>query len=114
MLLCWFAHGGGPPVPKRPHRLVVTTSRCGRDNPGSNPGEDIFGEMRCRKPGLILGQEIFGEARCRVQIANRGRSLHFWMAALPVARAWLHVLECWDARNQVREQAAPTNIFFMH
>ena len=24
------------------HRLVVRTSRCGRDNPGSNPGEDIF------------------------------------------------------------------------
>ena len=26
---------------KRPHRLVVRTSRCGRDNPGSTPGEDI-------------------------------------------------------------------------
>ena len=25
-----------------PHRLVVRTSRCGRDNPGSTPGEDIF------------------------------------------------------------------------
>ena len=24
-----------------PHRLVVRTSRCGRDNPGSTPGEDI-------------------------------------------------------------------------
>ena len=27
---------------KRLHRLVVRTSRCGRDNPGSTPGEDIF------------------------------------------------------------------------
>ena len=25
---------------KCPHRLVVRTSRCGRDNPGSTPGED--------------------------------------------------------------------------
>ena len=24
------------------HRLAVRTSRCGRDNPGSNPGVDIF------------------------------------------------------------------------
>ena len=24
-----------------PYRLVVRTSRCGRDNPGSAPGEDI-------------------------------------------------------------------------
>ena len=23
---------------QRPHRLVVRTSRCGRDNPGSTPG----------------------------------------------------------------------------
>ena len=26
---------------RRPHRLVVRTSRCGRDNPGSTPGVDI-------------------------------------------------------------------------
>jgi hypothetical protein len=25
-----------------PHRLVVRTSRCGRDNPGSTPGVDIY------------------------------------------------------------------------
>ena len=25
-----------------PCRLVVRTSRCGRDNPGSNPGKDII------------------------------------------------------------------------
>ena len=24
------------------NRIVVSTSRCGRDNPGSNPGVDIF------------------------------------------------------------------------
>ena len=31
-----LAHAHGP------HRLVVRTSRCGRDNPGSNPGEDTW------------------------------------------------------------------------
>ena len=35
-----------------PYRLVVRTSRCGRDNPGSTPGEDIF-VMR----GLCCGVE---------------------------------------------------------
>ena len=29
-------------VTRSPHRLVVRTSRCGRDNPGSTPGVDIF------------------------------------------------------------------------
>ena len=29
-------HGQGP------YRLVVRTSRCGRDNPGSTPGEDMY------------------------------------------------------------------------
>ena len=31
-----------PPLWHGPHRLVVRTSRCGRDNPGSTPGVDIF------------------------------------------------------------------------
>ena len=30
------------PVHKCPHRLVVRTSRRGRDNPGSTPGVDIY------------------------------------------------------------------------
>ena len=37
--------GGGRSTPKhdnRLHRLVVRTSRCGRDNPGSTPGVDMF------------------------------------------------------------------------
>jgi hypothetical protein len=29
-------------VGQGPHRLVVRTSSCGRDNPGSTPGVDIF------------------------------------------------------------------------
>jgi hypothetical protein len=27
----------------RPDRLVVRTSRCGRENPGSTPGRDSYG-----------------------------------------------------------------------
>ena len=30
-----------PSPPQCPYRLVIRTSRCGRDNPGSTPGEDI-------------------------------------------------------------------------
>ena len=30
----------------RPHRLVVRTSRCGRDNPGSTPG--VVMQVHCR------------------------------------------------------------------
>ena len=30
-----------------PHRLVVRTSRCGRDNPGSNPGVDNLMGWQC-------------------------------------------------------------------
>ena len=37
-----------------PHRLVVRTSRCGRDNPGSTPGEDILFMCGCM---LYVGGE---------------------------------------------------------
>ena len=30
-----------------PYRLVVRTSRCGRDNPGSTPGKDIYAGREC-------------------------------------------------------------------
>ena len=33
---------GGIGSAKRPHRLAVRTSRCGRDNPGLTPGVVIF------------------------------------------------------------------------
>ena len=36
---CWF--------PKCPHRLVVRTSRCGRDSPGPIPGVDIWARAVC-------------------------------------------------------------------
>ena len=35
------AHGCQVGPWKGPYRLVVRTSRCGRNNPGSTPGEDM-------------------------------------------------------------------------
>ena len=36
------------------HRLAVRTSRCGRDNPGSNPGVDIFSFVACGQRGSVI------------------------------------------------------------
>ena len=39
---CPEADGNALPYSRQsPYRLVVRTSRCGRDNPGLTPGEDI-------------------------------------------------------------------------
>jgi hypothetical protein len=59
------------------HRLAVRTSRCGRDNPGSNPGVDIFGAtQREHFPGQ-QGSHIFD-----VEIPSRGsrRSNYFQLS----------------------------------
>ena len=48
-----------PPTRARhnsPHRLVVRTSRCGRDNPGSTPGVDIL----TRSHLILFGGAIAG------------------------------------------------------
>ena len=38
---CWLATAAEfSKISQRPHRLVARTSRCGCDNPGSNPGVD--------------------------------------------------------------------------
>ena len=43
-----------------PYRLVVRTSRCGRDNPGSTPGEDIAQIHAClRRPTIRLSTHVF-------------------------------------------------------
>ena len=38
-----------------PIRLAVRTSRCGRDNPGSNPGSDTFERGRVLFVSLVRG-----------------------------------------------------------
>ena len=40
-LCLWKVCAQSQPHAQGPYRLVVRTSRCGRDNPGSTPGEDI-------------------------------------------------------------------------
>ena len=43
-----------------PYRLVVRTPRCGRDNPGSTPGEDIAQIHAClRRPTIRLSTHVF-------------------------------------------------------
>ena len=49
-----------------PYRLVVRTSRCGSDNPGSTPGEDIYAALH----GRSVAQ--YAEAR-RENCKNLGR-----------------------------------------
>ncbi len=56
--------------PQGPHRLVVRTSRCGRDNPGSTPGVDILGT-------LVLSVSP-GSPMCSVMAAPR--TVFFWRA----------------------------------
>ena len=48
-----------------PHRLVVRTSRCGRDNPGSTPGEDkIFPRpLRMGTHDEVRGGVLLGSGR---------------------------------------------------
>ena len=40
--LSWTGCVQSQPHAQSPHRLVVRTSRRGRDNPGSTPGEDMY------------------------------------------------------------------------
>ena len=59
-------------IGKRPHRLVVRTSRCGRDNPGSTPGVDMSpGQwlLTCRKPPAILVHKA--AANCKDAVRRR-------------------------------------------
>ena len=44
-------------IEQGPHRLVVRTSRCGRDNPGSTPGVDIL--CISPTPAAVLHKPVF-------------------------------------------------------
>ena len=48
-----------------PHRLVVRTSRRGRDNPGSTPGVDIF--LECRSAWHAFAKAIALQAARAIQ-----------------------------------------------
>ena len=87
-------------VAKRPHRLVVRTSRCGRDNPGSTPGVVNFlptSYTTCHKQVRLLVSSTFHRPRdtslclIRREPAQPGRlsagllTLWAWPRALTVA-----------------------------
>ena len=73
---------------ERPHRLVVRTSRCGRDNPGSTPGVDNFiGRFR-ERAGVVVT-----EVRFVFSISE-----HISIAPSGVAQ-WL---ACWAHNPKVR------------
>lgn len=62
-------------------RLVVRTSRCGRDNPGSNPGLDIYallvawlGATLGRVREYRMDETAFGKHHKRVGIRGNGLS----------------------------------------
>ena len=49
------AHRARLRAARSPHRLVVRTSRCGRDNPGSTPGEgNLVKDIACRHESRYL------------------------------------------------------------
>ena len=52
-----------------PHRLVVRTSRCGRDNPGSTPGVDTWTRVLCRTPRLSVRVSTTDVVACVVCLA---------------------------------------------
>ena len=87
-------------VAKRPHRLVVRTSRCGRDSPGSTPGVVNFlptSYTKCHKQVRLLVSSTFHRPRdtslclIRREPAQPGRlsarllTLWAWPRALTVA-----------------------------
>ena len=75
----------GPPalenenVIQSPHRLVVRTSRCGRDNPGSTPGVDnaLNIEPVCAK----MCKEI--EAHPVYTLSRKTLNHVFWLVISP-------------------------------
>ena len=66
-----------------PYRLVVRTSRCGRDNPGSTPGGDIWMLRGCelaipkrlQGPSKVLKTNLQGSRRARKNV--RGSCRYF-------------------------------------
>ena len=121
----WHAPDSGA---KSPYRLVVRTSRCGRDNPGSTPGEDILPTrmhssctLSLRMPAHALFYKScvmisstppavpFADhlATCRLSsklLRNTGRSI--WRPAETVLEAASNCLSIWRLAETVLEAAS--------
>jgi hypothetical protein len=79
---------------QRPHRLVVRTSRCGRDNPGSTPGVVIAEELAFARAAL-LAPSMSTRPRPRPErrprqrpSADRAPNARRRSSVWPCARAW--------------------------
>ena len=58
-----------------PYRLVVRTSRCGRDNPGSTPGEDIAQIHAClRRPTFVENFDIGVATGPKISLSRDART----------------------------------------
>lgn len=58
-----------------PHRLVVRTSRCGRDNPGATPGGDILWHSHARGGPQAQAFCVLGLVRANLAGVPVARSL---------------------------------------
>jgi hypothetical protein len=78
-----------------PHRLVVRTSRCGRDNPGSTPGEDT---LSFGIPILVAAKNV-----------ALGRSIIFLQALYQFQKhpQFFMRLDAWDRTKKARWEPWP-------
>ena len=70
-----------------PHRLVVRTSRCGRDNPGSTPGADIA----CANVSVdeLANINMLSKSRARFLSGPFVCALHRILTLFPHISCWL-------------------------
>lgn len=103
------AHGmrAGHSCTPCPHRLAVKTSWCGRDDPGSTPGEDMSILLACAPLQVCTGQDV-GTGRYGSLHLAVGRCGSLLLAAVRLApiigSQWLAMVRCcgslWFAAGQ--------------
>ena len=120
----WHSGSAIGPVSPSPDRLVVRTSRCGRDNPGSTPGQDNVWHLRGVKVTTSMdGDGWRGLCWCHVSDAARARmpqgilmtaptTLVLWACLLQSGRhppkiyrffKWTAFLDLWGTQNHKLE-----------
>ena len=100
----------GPPalenehVIQSPHRLVVRTSRCGRDNPGSTPGV----VMQVRRTAEIHGTDRMPDTPA--SMSGVGHAYAFQtgaQSARAAARAHMTSISCPTGSGGLRHSGVP-------
>ena len=88
----------------RPHRLVVRTSRCGRDNPGSTPGV----VMQVRRTAEIHGTDRMPDTPA--SMSGVGHAYAFQtgaQSARAAARAHMTSISCPTGSGGLRHSGVP-------